>query len=92
MLVVALCTAAATLCVVAIAKRPVPVSRGWAVIVLGWALALGGWAAVSDVGDRVTQRGQDICRTRGGYVAIESAVGKPHRVYCVNGRRGGYAF
>jgi hypothetical protein len=92
MLIVAVCSAAATLCIVAIARRPVPLSRTWAVAVLGWALALGAWAGLSDVGDRVTQRGKDICRTHGGYTAIESAVGKPHRVYCADGRRGGYTF
>lgn len=92
MLVVALCTAIATLCVVALVKRPVRIPLIWAMVGLVLAIGFGADAALNAGGDDVTQRGKDICRTRSGWTAIESAKDQPHRVFCADGRRGGYTF
>ena len=42
MLTAVICTAAVSLCVVAITTRPVRIPLGWALIILASALAIGG--------------------------------------------------
>lgn len=82
----------ATVCIVALVGRPIPLRRSWAAVGGLCALIVCVSSALSESSDRRWERGKAVCSSRGGWTMMVSAQGKRDRVFCADNPRRSYPF
>ena len=89
-LLVVLCAVVATVCALALRRSSLVIAWPAALAGLLVAIAVGAYAALRHDDSERVRRAEAACLGRGGVATIESARGRPDRVYCVHGARRGY--